>query len=57
MTIDREKVIAGVEHCLNYDDCKGCVYEDEIVEWGEGFRCDCMFDALALLKEGATALQ
>lgn len=49
---DREKVMAGIEHCLNYDDCRGCVYFDDIVEWGRnGYRCDCMVDAFTLLKE------
>lgn len=52
--IDREKVIKGLEHCLEIEgdgSCVGCPYDDdcfvENVECGEPM----MRDALALLKE------
>lgn len=53
MMIDREKVIKGLEHCLEIEGdgtCEGCPYDDdcftEYVEFGEPM----MRDALTLLK-------
>ena len=43
--IDREKVINGVEHCINPVSCKGCPYRGK----GECVRL-LMEDALELLK-------
>lgn len=47
--IDREKVITGLEHCSNEADCRGCVYWEQMKDRSDG--CDCMREALALLKE------
>jgi len=47
--IDREKVIKGLEHCANEADCRGCVYQEQMKDRSDG--CDCMREALALLKE------
>lgn len=49
--MDREKVIKGLEHCAKEADCRGCVYFKEMVGHYEGYKCNCMSDALALLKE------
>ena len=45
---DREKVIKGLEHCVNIDDCRGCVYFEE---YSKIIHCGCSRDALELLKE------
>lgn len=50
--IDREKVIKGLEHCANEADCRGCVYQEQMKDRSDG--CDCMKEALALLKEKET---
>ena len=47
--IDREKVIKGLEHCANEADCRGCVYQEQMKGRFDG--CDCMREALTLLKE------
>ena len=46
---DREKVIKGLEHCANEADCRGCVYQEQMKGRSDG--CDCMREALAMLKE------
>ena len=43
---DREKVIKGLEHCIDNADCDGCPYD----VYTEG--CDVMFrDALKVIRE------
>lgn len=59
MTVDREKVIKGLEHCgfTEKRGCDGCPYEDECIDFGgdagHGSLCT---DALALLKEQAEVI-
>ena len=48
-SIDREKVIKGLEHCANEADCRGCVYQEQMKGRSDG--CDCMREVLTLLKE------
>ena len=43
-----EKVIKGLEHCVNNDDCRGCVYFEE---YSKIIHCGCGRDALELLKK------
>lgn len=47
--IDREKAIKGLEHCAKEADCRGCVYQEQMKGRSDG--CDCMREALAMLKE------
>ena len=54
--MDREKIIKGLEHCAKGRDCKGCPYFSQLyfeLADGEftGYRCKCLADAIALLKE------
>ena len=46
---DREKVIKGLDHCAKEADCRGCIYQEQMKGRSDG--CDCMREALALLKE------
>lgn len=52
---DRERIIKGLEHCINEEDCEGCVYYDDyynkMKEQHSGNKCLCFSDAVALLKE------
>ena len=43
-----EKVIKGLEHCANNDDCRGCDYFEE---YSKIIHCGCSRDALELLKK------
>lgn len=53
--IDREKIIQGLEHCINEEECEGCVYYDDyynkMEERHSDNKCPCFLDVLALLKE------
>lgn len=53
--INREKIIKGLGHCINEEDCRGCVYYDDycnkLKERHNGNKCPCFLDAVALLKE------
>ena len=51
-----ESVIKGLEHCANEQDCRGCpyfsqLYFEKIDGEYNGYRCKCLADAIALLKE------
>jgi len=46
--MDREKVIKGLEYCIKSEDCRGCIYWEEI---GLHEGCPLNSDVLALLKE------
>lgn len=51
MSIDlenREKVIKGLEYCIKSEDCRGCIYWEEI---GLHEGCPLNSDVLELLKE------
>ena len=52
---DREKVIKGLEHCANEADCRGCVYQEQMKDRSDG--CDCMREALAMLKEQESVIE
>jgi len=54
-SIDREKVIKGLEHCANEADCRGCVYQEQMK--GRSDECDCTGEALALLKEQESVIE
>ena len=45
---DREKVIKAMEYCIKSEDCRGCIYWEEI---GLHEGCPLNLDALALLNE------
>ena len=55
LSIDREKVIKGLEHCAKEADCRGCVYQEQMKGRSDG--CDCMREALALLKEQESVIE
>ena len=48
-SIDREKVIKGLEHCSSGDGCKGCPYSQS--ENGHVCSFNCIREAIVLLKE------
>lgn len=48
--IDREKVIKGLEHCLE-DGCSGCPYNENCDVFDNAFSGTLVKDALELLKE------
>ena len=48
-SIDREKVIKGLDHCAKEADCRGCIYQEQMKGRSDG--CDCMREALAMLKD------
>lgn len=45
---DIEKVIKGLEYCIKSEDCRGCIYWEEI---GLHEGCPLNSEALELLKE------
>lgn len=45
---DIKKVIKGLEYCIKSEDCRGCIYWEEI---GLHEGCPLNSDALELLKE------
>ena len=45
---DRDKVIKGLEYCIKSEDCRGCIYWEEI---GLHEGCPLNSDVLELLKE------
>ena len=51
-SIDREKVIKGLEHCSSGDGCKGCPYSQS--ENGHVCSFNCIREAIVLLKEQKT---
>ena len=50
MTIDTEKVIKGLEHCIaKGKDCRGCIYYEQMVNEKEP--CACRSDALDVIHD------
>ena len=43
-----DKVIKGLEFCISSEDCRGCIYWDDVELQSE---CPLHYDALKLLKE------
>ena len=50
---DIKKVIKGLEYCIKSEDCRGCIYWEEI---GLHEGCPLNSDALELLKEQETVV-
>lgn len=49
--LDREKVLKGMEHCVTESDCRECVYFEQMKGRYDGYKCDCIADALAMMKK------
>ena len=50
MTIDTEKVVKGLEHCIaEGKDCRGCIYYEQMINEKES--CACRSDALDVIRD------